>query len=554
MDAIRSFGTRCLFLLALLPASAAWAQLETDGTVHALDAGQQINAFFRWMGGDPIEGLQLDLPSEWRVERVQAVYAGGSIPVDAEVQDAGATRVRVMMEEPLRGAQTFVVSLTVGEMLGYQAIQAIPVVEGELERGSTTRWQAYVREALPTGRNRAFHLDGETPPVALRHRMLPSLDPLEPFTLEFWIRTRGLNEVVLSTWDGDEERPYPLELLVDGHGRIVLYRGRPGRHETMKSESPVADGLWHHVAIVNDPVAERARLFVDGLWVDSLRSGDPSGMLNTMSLALGGRPERPGATSARRFTGYLDEFRLWSLARPVVEVRRTMRVPLDDAPATAFRLDFDTPFSAEVLVQVPDAVVRVPSDLSFAFPVEALEASVQQGIVTLTWETKNRRASAFHVERSADGQRFEPVGTVSASDPVGETAEGGVRFAYTDLPPEDRVLYYRIRQVTPDEPERVSGAFKLGLGGEGAAALIVGNSPNPFRGSTTITYELAQAVPVRLSVWDVAGTRVATLVDETLPSGRHEYRFTADGLPSGVYFVRLETPSGSAAHKLTLTR
>ncbi len=522
--------------------------------VHALDAGQEVNAFFRWMGSDPIEGLHLDLPPDWTVERVQAVYARSSVPIEAEVQAASSERARAMMDEPLRGVQTFVVSLTVGSRLGYQEVRVTPIVPGQTERAMPTSWQAYVREALPAGRNRAFHLDAETSPVALRHRILPPLDPREPYTLEFWIRTLGLNEVVLSTWDGDEERPYPLELMVDGHGRIVVYRGRPGRHETMKSEVPVADGAWHHVAIVNDPQAERAGLFVDGVRADSLRSSDPSGMLNTMSLALGGRPERPGVASARRFTGYLDEFRLWSLARPVVAIRRTMRVPLDEAPAEVFRLGFDTPFVPEVLVQVPDAVVRVPSNLSFAFPVEALEASVQQGIVTLTWETKNRRASEFQVERSSDGQRFETVGTVDASEQVGETVDGGVRFAYTDLPPEDRVLYYRVRQITPDEPERVSGAFKLGLGADGANALIVGNSPNPFRGSTTITYELAQSAPVRLSVWDVAGTRVATLVDETLPPGRHEYRFTADGLPSGVYFVRLETPGGSAAHKLTLTR
>ncbi|MEM1042298.1 MAG: LamG-like jellyroll fold domain-containing protein [Bacteroidota bacterium] len=528
--------------------------METDRTVHALDAEQQVNAFFHWPGSEPIEGLQLELPPEWTVERVQAVYARASVPVEAEVQAPAGTRPRAVTAEPLRGAQTFVVSLTVGARLGYQEVRVAPLLPGRAERAAAIPWQAYVREALPVGRNRAFHLDGETPPVALRRRALPSLDPREPLTMEFWLRTLGVHETVLSTWDGDEDRPYPLEFVVDGHGRLAVYRGRPGHHEKMQSDAPVADGAWHHVALVNDPLAERARLFVDGLRVDSLQSSEQAGMLNTMSLALGGRPERPGAMSSRRFSGYLDEFRLWSAARPAVDIRRTMRVPLEEAAAGVFRLGFDAPLPADVLVTVPDAVLRVPSNLSFTFPVEALEASVQQGIVTLTWQTKNRRATEFQVERSSDGQRFEAVGTVRAAESVGESVDGSVRFAHTDLPPEGRVLYYRVRQVTPGEPERVSGAFKLGLGAEAATALIVGNSPNPFQASTTITYELARSVPVRLSVWDVAGTRVASLVDETLPAGRHEYRFTADGLPSGIYFVRLETPDGSAAHKLTLTR
>jgi hypothetical protein len=502
----------------------------------------------------PLNGLRIEAPADWTVRDVYAVRAGTSAPVELRVtEEAGVYEAAA--SSPLRGPQTLVVGLTAGPTLGYRTVQLTPLQEGQETSERRTPWQAYVREATPAGSNRAFHLTEEGAPVALRRRTLPSLDPRDPLTLEMWLKTVGLDEVVLSTWDGDEERPYPLEVVVDGRGRLVFYRGRPGQHEAMASKEPVADGRWHHVAVVNDPYAGWARLFVDGVPVDSLRSADAASTLNTMSLVLGGRSVRPGVEQNRVFSGSLDELRLWDIARSAATIRRTMRMPLEEVPAGSVRFSFDVPFPQDALVAVPEALVRTPSDLSFVFPVESLEASVQQGIVTLTWQTKDRRADEFRVERSEDGQHFETVGTVKAEERVGETADGAARFAHTDLPPDGQVLYYRIRQVTTDGPERISGALKLGLGdGEAVDVAIVGNSPNPFRGSTTITYDLARAQPVRLSVWDISGTRVGVLVDETLPAGRHEYFFRADGLPSGVYFVRLETPSGRAAHKVTLTR
>ena len=554
LDAIRSFATHCLILAALLVAPSAFGQLSVDRSADPLDAGQRVNAFVRWGGAEPLDGVQIEVPAGWSVRSVEAIRSGTAIPVSLSVEGE-VDEVEATAAQPLRGVQTFVVGLTAGPSLGYQTVRLAPIVNGRAQRAGVEEWQVYVRETMATGRNRAFQLEAGTQPVALRRRALPSLDPRDPLTLEVWLKTVGLGEVVLSTWDGNEDRPYPLEVVVDGRGRLVFYRGRPGQHESMASPAPVADGRWHHVAIVNDPAAGWARLFVDGLPVDSLRSEDVGGTLNTMSLALGGRPERPGVTQPRVFSGQLDELRLWDAARPAATLRRTMRVPLDAVPEGVFRLGFDEPIPPDALVAVPPTRIRVPSTLSFVFPVESLEASVEQGIVTLTWATKDRRADEFRVERSTDGQRFEAVGTVRAAERVGETADGSARFAYTDLPPDGQVLYYRIRQSAESGAERVSGTLKLGLGeGEGSAVAIVGNSPNPFRGSTVVTYDLARPMPVRLSVWDIAGTRVAVLVDETMPAGRHEYRFAADGLPSGVYFVRLETPEGSAAHKMTLTR
>ena len=69
--------------------------------------------------------------------------------------------------------------------------------------------------------------------------------------------------------------------------------------------------------------------------------------------------------------------------------------------------------------------------------------------------------------------------------------------------------------------------------------------PNPFNPRTTIKYDLPEAGPVRLAVFDLAGRLVRTLVDESMPQGSHEAAWdgrdaTGKEVGSGTYLARLE--------------
>jgi photosystem II stability/assembly factor-like uncharacterized protein len=78
------------------------------------------------------------------------------------------------------------------------------------------------------------------------------------------------------------------------------------------------------------------------------------------------------------------------------------------------------------------------------------------------------------------------------------------------------------------------------------------NFPNPFNPSTVIRFQVEDEGWVSLTVFDLLGRTVATLADERLTPGQHTRAFNAVGLPSGVYFYRLKTPSHSATRKLLL--
>lgn len=65
------------------------------------------------------------------------------------------------------------------------------------------------------------------------------------------------------------------------------------------------------------------------------------------------------------------------------------------------------------------------------------------------------------------------------------------------------------------------------------------NYPNPFNPSTVISYEIAKAGSVRLSVYDILGREVAVLVDQDRAPGTYRVTFDASGISSGVYLYRL---------------
>jgi hypothetical protein len=66
------------------------------------------------------------------------------------------------------------------------------------------------------------------------------------------------------------------------------------------------------------------------------------------------------------------------------------------------------------------------------------------------------------------------------------------------------------------------------------------NYPNPFNPETRISYSLNTNGLVRLSVYDVGGREVATLVNEEKSAGKYEVKFTATNLSCGIYFYRFQ--------------
>ena len=81
------------------------------------------------------------------------------------------------------------------------------------------------------------------------------------------------------------------------------------------------------------------------------------------------------------------------------------------------------------------------------------------------------------------------------------------------------------------------------------------NYPNPFNPTTNISFSLKDAAPVKLTVYNLLGQEVATLISgKVMNAGTHTVAFNASSMSSGVYIYRLEAGSFVSNKRMTLIK
>lgn len=78
--------------------------------------------------------------------------------------------------------------------------------------------------------------------------------------------------------------------------------------------------------------------------------------------------------------------------------------------------------------------------------------------------------------------------------------------------------------------------------------------PNPFNPTTTLRYQLPEASNVELSIYNIQGQRIKTLVNETQSQGSYQVELNASNLSSGVYFYRIKTRNFTQSRAITLIK
>lgn len=80
------------------------------------------------------------------------------------------------------------------------------------------------------------------------------------------------------------------------------------------------------------------------------------------------------------------------------------------------------------------------------------------------------------------------------------------------------------------------------------------NYPNPFNPSTKINYGLRKSGNVEITVYNVLGNKVATLVNGYKSAGKHSVDFNASNIASGIYFYKISTPDFIQTKKMILEK
>ncbi|MAO66161.1 MAG: hypothetical protein CL666_14290 [Balneola sp.] len=132
--------------------------------------------------------------------------------------------------------------------------------------------------------------------------------------------------------------------------------------------------------------------------------------------------------------------------------------------------------------------------------------------------------------------------TISAPDFVGE---GTITVTVTDLD-EGSIqasITVIVETAVSNELDEMPLEFRLEQ-----------NYPNPFNPSTNISFSIPKASMVRMSVYDMLGRNISTLVNERKAAGRYTIRFEAGNLSSGTYIYRIEAGSFTQTKKLMLIK
>jgi len=164
-------------------------------------------------------------------------------------------------------------------------------------------------------------------------------------------------------------------------------------------------------------------------------------------------------------------------------------------------------------------------------------------------EEMNCRLAVLYGRNLGDadtGRRYaDAVASVNPGCRFLENAYDACEVEYDPTAFEDRSINY----IYTEKP----AAHENPLADE-AIEPSVAISPNPANPATTISYTIAKSARVSLDIYSITGQKVATLVDRTMPAGRHSVVFDGSNLASGVYFYRLEIPGFAKTGKMLMVK
>jgi len=192
--------------------------------------------------------------------------------------------------------------------------------------------------------------------------------------------------------------------------------------------------------------------------------------------------------------------------------------------------------------------------LEYVVPVElvSFDASTKGSVVELNWITSTETNNmGFEILRTDQNKNlgWQKIGYVAG---YGTSTEPKA-YLFSDANVEAGIYTYRLKQIDLDGTFTFSNEIEVEVEIPLEFSLEQ-NYPNPFNPSTMIKYSIAEDGFVKLSVYNLLGEEVATLVNESQKAGKYEVNFNAGGYSSGMYLYRLETPSNSSIKKMLLVK
>ncbi len=188
-------------------------------------------------------------------------------------------------------------------------------------------------------------------------------------------------------------------------------------------------------------------------------------------------------------------------------------------------------------------------------PVELISfnAVTNGSSVTLSWNTATETNNqGFEVQRKLDNSEWT---LREFKRGVGTTTEPQTYLFVDDISNlTSNSISYRLKQIDFDGTFTYSSEIEVEVDLAPSTYSLSQNYPNPFNPTTIIAFGVPIKSQVTLQVFNSIGELVALLVNEEKPAGTYELTWYAEGLPSGIYFYKLQAGSFIETKKMILLK
>lgn len=185
-------------------------------------------------------------------------------------------------------------------------------------------------------------------------------------------------------------------------------------------------------------------------------------------------------------------------------------------------------------------------------PVKLSEftATVSFPTVHLRWETATELNNAgFELQVRQGSESWQTAGWIAGRG----TSTQPTRYSFTHTPDWNHgETGYRLIQKDLDGHESASDAVTVFPPESGFT--LSPAYPNPFNPETTVQFSLNQPGRVKLTLTDLTGRELKVFLDGQQPAGKQTLRVSANGLSSGVYFIRLEAGTRHKLQKIVVLK
>ncbi len=176
---------------------------------------------------------------------------------------------------------------------------------------------------------------------------------------------------------------------------------------------------------------------------------------------------------------------------------------------------------------------------TYVSQIIGLNAERASDSVKVSWYSANEtEAVEYDIERTFNSDtsisKWAVIGTVASND------QSGIKYyEFFDKPEESGTLYYRVVQRDFSGNFQPSDVIRINYFDSANNITVAQNIPNPFNGSTIISFYLPAASEVKIEFFNSQVEKISE-VKQKFPAGENEITFSSNDLPTGIYFYRFQ--------------